>query len=123
MDGISDYEKDELEFQLYFKTCLVERDLDILKIKLKQSIKMRQSNQKQNTGFHKTFPFYFIQPTLVSLLNCNFDLQKYEQIHNHKLITIIFQGFGWFRNSERITEQKLSDWSLAKDLKKCPYEC
>lgn len=65
----SDGEDDvrELEFLLYFKTCIVERDLEILKIKLSQSIEMRESLIKKSiVKFHLTFPFYFVQPTLVS---------------------------------------------------------
>lgn len=59
-------EIDELQFLLYFKTCLVDRDLDILKIKLKQSIEMREHlMEKKGTEFHKIFPFFFIQPSLV----------------------------------------------------------
>lgn len=59
---------DELQFLLYFKTCLVDRDLDILKIKLKQSIHMREKlMDKKGTEFHKSFPFFFIQPSLVRL--------------------------------------------------------
>lgn len=66
-DGI-----DELEFLLYFKTCLVDRDIEILKIKLSQSIEMREKLiKKKDTVFHKMFPFYFIQPTLVSFLSLN----------------------------------------------------
>lgn len=62
-DGI-----DELQFLLYFKTCLVDRDMDILKIKLKQSIQMReQLMDKKGTEFHKSFPFFFIHPPLVRL--------------------------------------------------------
>lgn len=57
---------DELEFLLFFKTCLVRRDLDILKIRLKQSIQMRERlMEKKDTEFHKTFPFFFVEPLLV----------------------------------------------------------
>lgn len=64
-----DDEVDELEFLLYFKTCLVDRDIEILKIRLSQSIEMREKLiKKKDTVFHKMFPFYFIQPTLVSFL-------------------------------------------------------
>lgn len=63
-----DGEIDELQFLLYFKTCLVDRDLDILKIKLKQSIQMREKlMDKKGTEFHKLFPFFFIKPILVRL--------------------------------------------------------
>lgn len=61
-----DAEIDELGFLLYFKACLVDRDLDILKIKLKQSIQMRERlMEKKGTEFHKLFPFFFVQPSLV----------------------------------------------------------
>lgn len=57
---------DEMEFLLFFKTCLVDRDIDILKIRLSQSVELRESLIKKNeTKFHKVFPFYFIKPTLV----------------------------------------------------------
>lgn len=60
-------EIDELSCLLFFKTCILDRDIDILKIRLKQSIEMRESLiKKQKTEFHKTFPFYFIEPSLVS---------------------------------------------------------
>lgn len=80
MESDEDAEIDELEFLLYFKTCLVDRDLDILKIKLKQSIQMREClMEKKGTEFHKTFPFFFVQPSLVRfnlkltfrVVNCN----------------------------------------------------
>lgn len=58
---------DELNFLLFFKTCIVDKDLPILKIKLEQSIPMREKLiKKANTEFHKVFPFYFIEPKLVS---------------------------------------------------------
>lgn len=58
---------DELSFLLFFKTCIVNKDLSILKIKLEQSILIREKLiKKAKTEFHKTFPFYFIEPTLVS---------------------------------------------------------
>lgn len=62
----NDDEIDELEFLLFFKSCIVDRDREILKIKLKQSIEMREALvRKKDTQFHKVFPFYFIDPTLI----------------------------------------------------------
>lgn len=59
---------DELTYLLYFKTCLVDRDLEILKIKLAQTVEMREVLiKKKDTQFHKMFPFYFIEPSLVSV--------------------------------------------------------
>lgn len=76
-DEESDDEIDELQFLLFFKTCLVQRDLDILKIKLKQSIDMcERLMEKKGTEFHKTFPFYFVEPSLV---------RSHEQMHSKKL--------------------------------------
>lgn len=66
VESDDDAEIDELQFLLYFKTCLVDRDVDILKIKLKQSIQMRERlMEKKTTEFHKTFPFFFVLPPLV----------------------------------------------------------
>lgn len=70
-NGQSDVDLDELNFLLYFKTCLVDRDLEILKIKLAQSIKIRESLlEKKIVDLHKTFPFFFIEPKLVSSKKC-----------------------------------------------------
>lgn len=58
---------DEVAFSLFFKTCIVERDLDELKKRLEQSIDMRQNLINNiDTEFHKVFPFYFVEPSLVS---------------------------------------------------------
>lgn len=58
---------DEVAFLLFFKTCIVERDLDELKKRLELSIDMRQNLiNKKGTEFHKVFPFYFVEPSLVS---------------------------------------------------------
>lgn len=66
-DTQSDNAIDELAFLLFFKTCIVERDVDELKKRLELSIEMREEliNSK-DTEFHKLFPFYFIDPLLVS---------------------------------------------------------
>lgn len=60
-------EVDELDFLLFFKTCVVDRDIEDLKEKLAQSIEIREKLiRKKDTKFHKIFPFYFVEPTLVS---------------------------------------------------------
>lgn len=57
---------DEVAFLLFFKSCMVERDLDELKKRLEMSIDMRMNLiNKKDTEFHTIFPFYFIEPTLV----------------------------------------------------------
>lgn len=61
---------EELAFLLYFRTCIVDRDKEVLKVKLKQTIAMREKLiKKKDTCFHKVFPFYFISPDLVHNLN------------------------------------------------------
>lgn len=61
-------EIDELSYLLYFKTCIVRQERDILKIKLSKTIEMREALiKKRETEFHKAFPFYFIDPSLVIL--------------------------------------------------------
>lgn len=66
-DTQSDDAIDELAFLLFFKTCIVERDVDELKKRLELSIDMREKLiNKKDTEFHKLFPFYFIDPLLVS---------------------------------------------------------
>lgn len=100
-------EIDELQFLLYFKTCLVDRDLDILKIKLKQSIQMReQLMEKKGTEFHKTFPFFFIQPSLVRL---NIDIWR----GKFQLIWFIFPVPIWFWDSQNFTRSKCTVRTLA----------
>lgn len=67
---VSDSEEiNELECLLFFRTCVVDRDIDILKIKLVQTLEFRQRLiRKKETIFHKAFPFYFIRPELVMIL-------------------------------------------------------
>lgn len=68
IDTHSDDAIDEVAFLLFFKTCIVERDVDELKKRLEQSIDMRQNLiNKKETEFHKVFPFYFVEPSLVSI--------------------------------------------------------
>lgn len=59
-------ESEEQEALLFFRTCIVDRDVDELKIKMQRTIKIREALiKKKGTLFHQTFPFYFIMPTLV----------------------------------------------------------
>lgn len=51
---------------LFFRTCVVNRDREQLKIRLKQTIRAREVLIKtKGTKFHQLFPFYFIDPMLV----------------------------------------------------------
>lgn len=53
---------------LYFRTCIVNKEKDLLKIKLKQTIKAREAAiKKKGTVFFQSFPFYFVDPELVCL--------------------------------------------------------
>lgn len=65
-------EAEELEYMLFFRTCVVDRDMEILKIKLSQTIALREKSVKKAT-FHKAFPFYFVRPELVSVKFFFFD--------------------------------------------------
>lgn len=62
--------QEELANLLFFKTCLIDKDKEILKIKLKQTITLRQKVlKKRETKFIESFPFYFLSPDLVSRLD------------------------------------------------------
>lgn len=57
---------EESEYLSFFRTCCIDRDKEILKIKLKQSIALREKTiQKRETKFAESFPFYFLSPDLV----------------------------------------------------------
>lgn len=74
---------DELNWDLFFRTCLygTEADLAVLKLKLSHSIEIREALiKKKNTVFHKSFPFYFVQPFLVSKFLKNEQLNLHEKI-------------------------------------------
>lgn len=59
-------EADEKEALLFFRTCILDRDMDELKNKLQQTIKVREALiKKKGTIFHQLFPFYFVEPTLI----------------------------------------------------------
>ncbi|XP_055309647.1 uncharacterized protein LOC129573285 [Sitodiplosis mosellana] len=58
--------EEELACLAYYKTCIVERDKEILKIKMKQSIYLREKViRKRETKFVESFPFYFVSPDLI----------------------------------------------------------
>lgn len=58
---------EELEHLLFFRTCVVNRDKEVLKIRMKQTVAMREKTLKKNeTKFPEMFPFYFVEPDLVS---------------------------------------------------------
>lgn len=61
--------EDELAYLSFFKTCFVERDKEILKIKLQQSISLREKViRKREIKFVESFPFYFVAPDLVTTI-------------------------------------------------------
>lgn len=58
--------EEELQTLLFFKTCSVNREMDILKIKLDRSVSLREKAiRKRETKFAESFPFYFVSPDLV----------------------------------------------------------
>lgn len=57
---------DEMEYLLFFRTCILDRDYEILKIKLAQTITLREKvMKKKETVLFKAFPFYFVRSDLV----------------------------------------------------------
>lgn len=57
---------EELEYLLFFRTCVIRRDKEILKIKMRRTIKLREKLiKRKSTDFPHMFPFYFIDPELV----------------------------------------------------------
>lgn len=61
--------QEELQYLLYFKTCMIERDKDVLKIKMQQTIKLREATiRKREVKFFESFPFYFVSPDLVNIV-------------------------------------------------------
>lgn len=67
MDGIEELSAEEQkDAMLFFRTCMLERDRKELIVKLKQTIKSRETLIKQKgIKFHQVFPFYFLDPSLV----------------------------------------------------------
>lgn len=62
---------EELDYMLFFRTCVVQREKDVLKLKLRKSIAMREKIiRTRNTDFPEKFPFYFISPDLVGYNDC-----------------------------------------------------
>lgn len=61
--------EEEYSCLLFFKTCLIDRDKEILKIKMQQTIDLREATiRKRETKFIESFPFYFVSPDLVTFL-------------------------------------------------------
>lgn len=59
-------EAEEKEALLFFRTCILGRDMDELKNKMQRTIKVREALiRKKGTIFHQVFPFYFVEPTLI----------------------------------------------------------
>lgn len=66
IDSNNEPDINEMECLLFFRNCVIDRDIEILKIKLNQTVEMRQRLiKKKETIFNKAFPFYFIRPELV----------------------------------------------------------
>lgn len=87
--------EDELTCLLFFKTCIIDRDKEILKIKMKQTIKLREKTiRKRDTKFVEVFPFYFVAPDLVSEPFCfEFNFQKIDSIQFNSLLIVLFFRF------------------------------
>lgn len=58
--------EEEMAIFLYFRTCIVDKEKEILKIKMKQTISARETAiKKKGTIFYQHFPFYFVDSELV----------------------------------------------------------
>lgn len=71
-DEISDSqpltEEEINDLMLFFRTCIVRRDKEILKEKLTKTIEYREQQiKKKGVKFFELFPFYFIDVDLVCL--------------------------------------------------------
>lgn len=76
---------EELQTLLFFKTCSVEREMDILKIKLSRSGSLRDKViRRRETKFSESFPFYFVAPELVSQIGISIK-------DNNSFDSLIFQ--------------------------------
>lgn len=62
-------EKEKEDALLFLRTCIVDRDLMVLKTKLEQTIEIREEMIKKKKGikFYVEFPFYFVNPELVRI--------------------------------------------------------
>lgn len=58
--------EEELDSLLFFKTCVVARNRDVLELRMKNTIPLREKTiKKHETKFFDMFPFYFVEPRLV----------------------------------------------------------
>lgn len=58
--------EEELDNLLFFKTCVVSRNRDVLELKMRNTVKLREKTiKKHETKFFEMFPFYFVEPKLV----------------------------------------------------------
>lgn len=57
---------EEYENLLFFKTCIVSRNRDVLELKMENTIALREKTiKKHDTKFVEMFLFYFVEPELV----------------------------------------------------------
>lgn len=69
--------EEELDILLFFKTCIVSRNKEILQLKMKSTIALREKTiKKHEIEFFEMFPFYFVDPDLVSVVVHNLLLCK-----------------------------------------------
>lgn len=60
--------EEELDSLLFFKTCVVARNRDVLELRMKNTIPLREKTiKKHETKFFDMFPFYFVEPRLVHI--------------------------------------------------------
>lgn len=60
-------EEEKNEIMMYFKTCVVRNEKTSLIEKLKETVNLRIDIMKNaETNITESFPFYFVEPSLVS---------------------------------------------------------
>lgn len=62
-------EEELKSIMLFFRTCIVAKERNDLKVKLRKTVKQREEMiKKKGIQFFEVFPFYFIDPSFVSSL-------------------------------------------------------
>lgn len=90
--------EEELQTLIYFKTCSVGKDVDILKIRLSRTVDLREKVlRKRETKFAESFPFYFIDPQLVYKIEICFEIFV---IHIKCYSYVIFFRFSMITQSD-----------------------
>lgn len=89
--------EEELQTLIYFKTCSVGKDVDILKIRLSRTVDLREKVlRKRETKFAESFPFYFVDPNLVYQIKYVLNFFSYIKCYSY----VIFFRFSMITQSD-----------------------